>query len=170
MVKPQCTVSLINNETVSVETDILEYATLLDLGSRPIQPPSMSLSLPNIRAPVLKSIIEFYSHHHGEPVRTIDASVYELGASVDESETLARQPAWDRRFAMQHQNQLLELIAAANQLGMAALLEVCVSGTANLAAEQPDVPLPSPLGVSFGLSPAQDMALKTEIAMDFAEL
>ncbi|CAF1541013.1 unnamed protein product, partial [Didymodactylos carnosus] len=93
--------------------------------------------LPNVKASILKPIIDFCEYHKNDPVPTIDEDDEDLCTDIHEPKRSDDISEWDQEFIKQftvEDGTIFDIIMAANYLGIKTLLAVGCKTIANMVA------------------------------------
>jgi len=117
-----------DQEVFQVDTEVAKQSGIIktmmeDLGIE--EGSEEPVPLPNVNATTLNRIIQWCTHHKNDPAPDEDES-------NDKEKRTDDIPSWDKDFLNIDQEELFELIRAANYLHVRGLLDVCCKTVANM--------------------------------------
>ncbi|KAJ9474992.1 Suppressor of kinetochore protein 1 [Pseudozyma hubeiensis] len=114
-----------DNEQFTVDRDVAERSVLIKQMLEDIGDTDQPIPLVNVSSNVLKKVLEYCSHHRGDPPAPADDAEESRRRTTDISD-------WDAKFIQVDQEMLFEIILAANYLDIKPLLDVGCKTVANM--------------------------------------
>ncbi|XP_031637676.1 S-phase kinase-associated protein 1-like [Contarinia nasturtii] len=109
------------------------------------------IPLPNVSSNIIRLVLEWVAHHRDEPIQITE--------SGDKEKPI---PEWDANFLKIDQDQLFELIMAANFLQIKELLYVSSKTVANMMKGKSPEEIRLIFGIESELSPEEEKKVQQE--------
>jgi S-phase kinase-associated protein 1 len=111
--------------------------------------------LPNVKAEVLKKVIEFCTHHHEDPMTEIEKPL----KSATMAEVVQK---WYAEFVSVQQVTLFELILAANYMDIKPLLDLTCATVASMIKGKTPEEIRQTFNISNDFSPEEEAQVREE--------
>lgn len=154
----QITIISSDGEKFTIEKKIAERSILIknmiaDLAEDEDEEDIMEIPVPNVRASVLKKVIEWATHHKNTNFPDDEDEDSRKSAPVDE---------WDKDFLKVDQEMLYEIILAANYLNIRPLLDAgCKIVAEMIRGKSPDE-IRRTFNIVNDFTPEEEAAIKRE--------
>ncbi|CEH17781.1 s-phase kinase-associated protein 1a-like protein [Ceraceosorus bombacis] len=149
------TLTTSDNEQFTVEKDVAERSALIKNMMEDIEGDDMPIPLVNVSANVLKKVLEYCSHHRGDPPPSDDANEESRKRTTDISE-------WDAKFIQVDQEMLFEIILAANYLDIKPLLDVGCKTVANMIKGKTPEEIRKLFNIQNDFTPEEEAQIRKE--------
>jgi len=134
------------------ERSILIKNLLEDIGDQTVDE---AVPIPNVNEQVLNKVIEWCTHHKGDPPSSTedDADSRKKTTDIDE---------WDQKFMQVDQEMLFEIILAANYLDIKALLDVGCKTVANMIKGKSPEEIRKTFNIQNDFTPEEEDQIRRE--------
>jgi S-phase kinase-associated protein 1 len=116
---------------------------------------SDGIPIPNVNESVLRKVIEWCTHHKGDPAPVPDDEADSRKKSTD-------IPEWDQKFMQVDQEMLFEIILAANYLDIKALLDVGCKTVANMIKGKSPEEIRKTFNIQNDFTPEEEDQIRRE--------
>ncbi|KAI9786831.1 MAG: hypothetical protein M1839_005062 [Geoglossum umbratile] len=156
---PSQVIRLMSSDTVEIpvercvaERSILIKNMLEDIGDSALTDP---IPIPNVNEAVLKKVLEWCTHHKGDPPASADDDSDSRKKTTDIDE-------WDQKFMQVDQEMLFEIILAANYLDIKALLDVGCKTVANMIKGKSPEEIRKTFNIQNDFTPEEEDQIRRE--------
>ncbi|KAJ3042764.1 hypothetical protein HDV00_006583 [Rhizophlyctis rosea] len=160
--KPKVTLkSLDSAEGVVVERKVAERSTLLknmleDVGTESSSEP---IPLPNVSSKILKKVVEYCTHHKDDPTPANDDEKDSFDSSRKRSDDIDE---WDAQFIKVDNEELFEIILAANYLDIKPLLDLGCKTVANMIKGKTPDEIRTMFNIENDFTPEEEEQIRRE--------
>jgi len=113
------------------------------------------IPLPNVKASVLRKVVEYMKYHVDNPAREIEKPL----KSANMAEVVSQ---WDADFVDVDQEVLFELILAANYMDVKALLDLCCAKVASMMKGKTAEQIRKTFNIVNDFTPEEEAAIIAE--------
>jgi S-phase kinase-associated protein 1 len=156
---PAQTITLLSSDSVEIvvekstaERSILIKNMLEDVGD---SIGDQGIPIPNVNEAVLKKVLEWCTHHKGDPVTTTDDDSDSRKKSTDIDE-------WDQKYMQVDQEMLFEIILAANYLDIKPLLDIGCKTVANMIKGKSPEEIRKTFNIQNDFTPEEEEQIRRE--------
>jgi len=153
------TITLRSSDQVdlTVEKEVAERSILIknmleDVGDEAM---AEAIPIPNVNEAVLRKVIEWCTHHRGDPPAAADDDSDSRKKTTDIDE-------WDQKFMQVDQEMLFEIILAANYLDIKALLDVGCKTVANMIKGKSPEEIRKTFNIQNDFTPEEEDQIRRE--------
>ncbi|KAL4928726.1 SCF ubiquitin ligase subunit skpA [Aspergillus undulatus] len=136
------------------ERSLLIKNLLQDLAS-PDAAPSEAIPVPNVSENVMNKIIEWSTHHRGDPEA-------KEGEEDDSRRKTTDIDEWDQKFMQVDQEMLFEIILAANYLDIKPLLDIGCKTVANMIKGKSPEEIRKTFNIQNDFTPEEEDQIRRE--------
>mmetsp|Transcript_12194 Transcript_12194/g.22148 ORF Transcript_12194/g.22148 Transcript_12194/m.22148 type:complete len:170 (-) Transcript_12194:282-791(-) len=160
-VEEQGSVNLISKEGETFEVPLAVakmselVKTMIDDEDGDDEDETAEIPLPNVKAEVLKKVIEFCKHHHEDPMTEIEKPL----KSATMAEVVQK---WYAEFVSVQQVTLFELILAANYMDIKPLLDLTCATVASMIKGKTPEEIRQTFNISNDFSPEEEAQVREE--------
>ncbi|KAL3776866.1 hypothetical protein ACHAWO_000594 [Cyclotella atomus] len=144
-------------DTFPVEVDVARMSELVKgmLEEDEDEDDTTEIPLPNVKAQVLKKVIEFCKHHKSEPMTDIEKPL----KSANMAEVVQK---WYADFVNVEQVLLFELILAANYMDIKPLLDLTCATVASMIKGKTPEEIRKTFNIANDFSPEEEAQVREE--------
>jgi len=114
------------------------------------------IPLPNVKAAVLKKVVEWMKHHVDNPAKEIEKPLKSANLAECVSD------AWDAEFVHVDQELLFELILAANYMDIKPLLDLTCAKVASMIKGKTPEQIRKTFNIQNDFTPEEEEAVRQE--------
>lgn len=113
------------------------------------------IPLPNVKAPILRLVVEFSTHHFNNPMPEIEKPL----KSPNMADVV---PEWDSKFVDIKQELLFELILAANYMDIKSLLDLTCAKVASMIKGKTPEEIRKTFNIANDFTPEEEAQIREE--------
>ncbi|KAI9034161.1 Skp1 family, dimerization domain-containing protein [Hyaloraphidium curvatum] len=152
------TITLTSSDSVAftVEREVAERSVLLKNMLEDVGESDAPIPLPNVSGSILKKVIEYCEHHKGDPLPTAEDDNDDTRKRSDDIEE------WDADFVKVENDQLFELILAANYMDIKPLLDLGCKTVANMIKGKTPEQIREMFNIENDFTPEEEEQIRRE--------
>ncbi|KAJ7582963.1 Skp1 family, dimerization domain-containing protein [Mycena floridula] len=147
-----------DNESFNVDKDVVERSVLIKNMLEDVGESDQAIPLPNVTSSVMKKVLEYCTHHRGEPLPTTESEQ----SQDDTRKRTTDISEWDQKFITVDQEMLFEIILAANYLDIKQLLDVGCKTVANMIKGKTPEEIRKLFNIVNDFTPEEEAQIKKE--------